>query len=129
LSKKLTEEYCTYRLLKAKDTLKEIDILIENKLWNTAINRMYYATFYAVTALLINDNIKTTSHVGTKIKFSELYIKENKIDKKYGKLYSLIFEKRHKGDYDDFIDYEEETILELQPKIIEFVEVIIKYIG
>jgi len=29
-----------YRLGKANETLLEIDILIQNELWNTAVNRM-----------------------------------------------------------------------------------------
>jgi hypothetical protein len=28
-----------YRINKAKETFNEIDVLIQNKLWNTAINR------------------------------------------------------------------------------------------
>lgn len=37
------EELIKYRLVKARDTFKEVELLIENKLWNTAVNRLYYA--------------------------------------------------------------------------------------
>ena len=47
------DDYIRYRLQRANETIAEINILIENKLWNTAINRMYYACFYAVGALLV----------------------------------------------------------------------------
>lgn len=39
--------------------IAEIEVLIENKLWNTAINRMYYACFYAVGALLLKNGAIT----------------------------------------------------------------------
>ena len=48
-----TEDYINYRIQKAKVTIEEVDILIHNKLWNTAVNRMYYASFYAVGALVL----------------------------------------------------------------------------
>jgi uncharacterized protein (UPF0332 family) len=54
----------TYRLNKANHTLKEIDILLKNELWNTAVNRMYYACYYAVSALLINRGIQAQTHAG-----------------------------------------------------------------
>ncbi|WP_375580961.1 hypothetical protein ABWH96_08085 [Marivirga tractuosa] len=30
-----------YRIVKAEETLKEVNILIKNELWNTAVNRIY----------------------------------------------------------------------------------------
>lgn len=38
-------ELSKYRLEKANETLLEIDILVQNELWNTAVNRMYYACY------------------------------------------------------------------------------------
>ena len=70
-----------YRLKKAKETFAEISILIENKLWRNAANRLYYACFYAASALLINDCHQAHTHSGVKTALSLHYIKENKIDK------------------------------------------------
>lgn len=49
-------ELVTYRIQRAKETLKEVDILIDNQFWTTSINRLYYACFYAVSALLLKNN-------------------------------------------------------------------------
>lgn len=38
-------EFVSIRINNARKTLSEVDILIENKLWNTAVNRIYYACF------------------------------------------------------------------------------------
>jgi uncharacterized protein (UPF0332 family) len=45
------EDYSNYRIQRANETIKEVETHIKNKFWNTAINRMYYACFYAVGAL------------------------------------------------------------------------------
>ena len=37
-------ELVNYRISRAKETLSEIELFIQNELWNTAINRLYYAS-------------------------------------------------------------------------------------
>lgn len=118
------EEYSKYRLQRAKETIEEVEKHIENRFWNTAINRMYYACFYAVGALLIKHNISTSSHSGTRLQFGQLFVKAGRIEKKYSKIYSDLFEKRHKGDYNDFFDYDEEVVARLFPQAKDFIEVI-----
>ena len=39
------------RLRQAKETYAEVSILIDNELWRTAANRLYYACYYAVSDL------------------------------------------------------------------------------
>ncbi len=60
------EDYIDYRIQRAKETIIEVGVLIENGFWNSAIDRMYYACFYAVGALLVKHGIETTSHSGTR---------------------------------------------------------------
>lgn len=115
------EDYSAYPLQRAKETIREVEKHIENGFWNTAINRMYYACFYAVGALLIKNDISATSHSGLRLQFGQKFIKTELIDKKYSKIYSDLFEKRHKGDYNDFFDYDEETVKRLYPKAKDFV--------
>jgi uncharacterized protein (UPF0332 family) len=71
--------------------------LIENQFWNSAINRMYYACFYAVGALLVLNGVETSSHSGMRQKFGQLFVKTGEINRDLGKHYSELFEKRHKG--------------------------------
>jgi uncharacterized protein (UPF0332 family) len=107
------EDYIAYRIRRANETIGEIDILIENKLWNTAVNRMYYACYYAVTALLMKHEIETSSHSGCRQKFGQLFVHTGIIKKELGKHYTDLFEKRHKGDYGDFFDFDENTVIRL----------------
>lgn len=98
---------------RANETLREINILIENQLWNTAVNRLYYACFYAVNALLLSKEIKAQTHAGVRQMFGLHFIKSGLIDKELGRYYSNIFDKRITGDYDDFIDYKKNDVLAL----------------
>ena len=107
------EALVKYRIEKAINTLTEIEILIENKLWNTAINRLYYACYYAVIALLIQHKIEVQTHAGVRQMFSLHFVKTGKINRELGKFFSEIYDKRQIGDYDDFIDYTESDVLEL----------------
>lgn len=49
-------------LKKARDTYEEIGILTAANRWSGAANRLYYAVFHAVSALLINDGLQVNSH-------------------------------------------------------------------
>ncbi|MFY0650449.1 MAG: HEPN domain-containing protein [Cyclobacteriaceae bacterium] len=107
-------ELVAYRIPKAKSTLAEIDIHIENKFWNTAINRLYYSCYYAVSAILLQNEINTQTHSGVRQMFGLHFIKTGIIDKELGKFFSDIFDKRQTGDYDDFIEYTQEDALSLK---------------
>jgi uncharacterized protein (UPF0332 family) len=53
-----------YRYNRASETLKEAESLIENKFWNASVNRISYACYYAVGALLLTKDINTSTHKG-----------------------------------------------------------------
>jgi uncharacterized protein (UPF0332 family) len=104
------EAYIKYRLQRADDTLEEALILCNHKRWNAAVNRLYYSCYYAVSALLLKNNIKSNTHDGTRNQFGLHFIKTNKIDKVFGKIFSRLFDYRQKGDYDDLYDFNAESI-------------------
>lgn len=54
--------------------------------------------------------------------FGQHFVKPGKFDRKLAKHYTELFEKRHKGDYNDFFDFDEETVLRLFPLTIEFIK-------
>lgn len=120
------EDYINYRIERARETILEVQTHIENEFWNTAINRMYYACFYAVSALLYKHKIEVGSHAGIRNKFGEVFVKTGIINREVAKHYTDLFEKRQKGDYNDFFDYDEETVLRLFPKSQEFIDIIEK---
>lgn len=122
-------ELIEYRLKRAKDTLDDAHILAEKGKWNSTMNRLYYAAYYAVIALLINSNYKTNTHNGVKSNFSEHFIKTNIISKDLGKMYSQLFTWRQKGDYDDLFDFEKEKVTPYFAPVKELIEKIEKIVN
>ena len=53
-----------YKLERAKGTLTEAVLLFNNKFYNAAVSRVYYACFYTVSALLAMENINVRNHSG-----------------------------------------------------------------
>lgn len=110
-----------YRMDNAIGTLHEVTEHISNGFYNTAVNRMYYACFYAVSALLIAHKIEVKSHDGTRQKFGQHFVLTGILPKEYGKFYRMIFEKRSAGDYEDFITHDLKTAEMLYPETERFV--------
>lgn len=123
------KEYVDYRLKSARKTFEAAKILAENQYWNSAVNRLYYALYYAVNALLVLNEIQTKSHSSTKSQFSLYFVKTGKFDKKYGKLFSELFDWRQKGDYENIFDYDGESVQTLFEPIEEMIELIEKEIN
>lgn len=115
------EDLIKYRIQRAKESLIEARILSQSGHWNTVTNRLYYAAFYAVTALLVKFKLSGSSHSGTKTVFNQEFIKSGKLDREHGKLYNNLFNKRHEGDYQDFQVFDEKTISPLMAKVEDFI--------
>jgi len=117
-------DYINYRLKRVSDTLNDAKLLAENGSWNSSINRLYYACFYAVSALLFSQSIESKTHKGVRIKLMSEFIKTGKIEKDFGKLYSDLFDWRQEGDYSDFVQFDKELTLPLIQKSEEFITII-----
>ncbi len=59
-----------YRLENARNTLAEVKSHRENGFYNTAVNRMYYACYYAARAILTAYHIEAKSHDGVRQQFT-----------------------------------------------------------
>jgi len=114
-------DYIKYRLNRADDAFDEALILAENKRWNAVINRLYYACFYSVIALLLENQIETDSHDGARNQFGLHFVKTGKIEKNFGKLFSKLFDYRQKGDYGDLFDFDAEIAEPLIPQVEQFI--------
>ena len=121
-------DYINYRLQRAEESYSDAIILAEKERWNSVINRLYYACFYAVIALLLKNDIETQTHDGSRTQFGLKFIKTGLIDKKFGKTYSKLFDMRQKGDYGDLYDYDKETVLPLIDLTKAFLEEIKKHL-
>ena len=118
------EDYIAYRVEKAWHTFSDANALADIRSWNSSVNRLYYASFYAVLALFAKYDINSHTHSGVKTQLALQFIKTGKLDKSFGLLYSDLFDYRHKGDYGDFFDFNEETVIVLIPQVEQFIRAI-----
>ena len=124
LDEKSREALVKYRLDRADETLKEVEILAKESHFNAAANRLYYACFYATTALLVANSITTASHAGVKTMLGLNFVSKGLLANEHGKTFSRLFEIRHSGDYDDFVYCDKEMIDEYMPKAKSFIEAV-----
>jgi uncharacterized protein (UPF0332 family) len=104
-----------YKLYRANDAIEEVAFLLEHKRFTTAINRLYYGCFYAVTALLYTKGILIKRHSAAIQMFGLHFVSTGLISRASGKFYSEIFEMRQDSDYESFIEFEEQEVVELLP--------------
>ena len=118
------KDYINYRLQRAIDTLNDAKLLAENERWNSSINRLYYACFYGVSALLYLHSIEAKTHKRVRIKFMSEFIKTGLFDKDFGKLFSDLFDWRQEGDYSDFVSFDKDLTMPLIIKSEELITLI-----
>lgn len=70
---------------------------------------------------MAKNQIDVSSHSGVRQKFGEYFVRTGKIDWNLAKHFTELSEKRHKGDYNDFYDYDKETVIRLYPVSQEFI--------
>ncbi|MDR0231362.1 MAG: HEPN domain-containing protein [Dysgonamonadaceae bacterium] len=103
----------TFRLQRAKETLIEAKGNMELKFWRVVANRLYYACFYAASALLIKEGITAHTHSGIISQLGLHFVKKGLISTEQGKLYGKLFSLRQTGDYSDRISISEQDVLPL----------------
>ena len=96
------QDLCNYRIDQAKETINVAKLCFENGHYKDAINRAYYAAFYAVKAVLALDNIDFKRHKDVVATFNRDYIASGMYEKEIGRLLSRLQKKIENSDYDDF---------------------------
>jgi uncharacterized protein (UPF0332 family) len=114
------KQYVNYRLAKANEVLVDAKTMIENQRWTSSVNRLYYAAFYALSALLHHNGYTAKSHTGAKYLFSLHFVKTKLFSIDHGVLYSKLEAYRNNGDYDDMFDFDKETVEPLLEPTINF---------
>lgn len=124
--KETTKAVIKYRLERARESFEDAHILFKSgKLYST-VNRIYYAMFYSVIALLLSKNFSSSKHGGVKALFSKEFVNKELVDRDLGRFYSEMFERRQKGDYRDFVEFKREDVEGWLKKAKNFIEAIEK---
>ena len=91
-----------YRMQRAYETQQDAKYLLEKESYNSAINRFYYAIFYAIRALLATKGLDSSKHSGVIALFHKEFVKPGIIPKEIAKIPNITFEKRSDSDYEDY---------------------------
>ena len=95
---------------KAKAMFAEVDVLMQNQFYSTAINRLYYACFHATKALLLTKDIIPKTHSGVIATLNKYFVVESSFNKEKSSFFSKLMKERSEGDYSDLILYDLETV-------------------
>lgn len=119
----------SYRLEKALNTIKEVKDVGALGYWNLAANRLYYAAYYASTALLIHMGIDASTHKGVIRMIGDSFIKKGLLSTDDSKLLGRLFTMRQAGDYEDLFDWDENDVAPLIPKVEDYIRRISSLVG
>ena len=116
-------------LEKADKTVGQMRYNMQGGEWEMVANRLYYALFHAVCALLINDKHEVGTHRGAVNKFRLFYVKEGVFTNEEGKLYSQLQSLREDGDYNCSIDVDQDDVEGKVTPTLRLIEKIKQYIA
>jgi uncharacterized protein (UPF0332 family) len=124
-----TNDLIKYRIDRSLETFREAKTMIDNKFWNASVNRIYYSCYYAVSAVLLKKSVETNSHKGIRQMFGLHFVQEGLISKEDGRFFSDLYDRRQTGDYDDYVSYDENTVMQLYNQSEGFIKRIIELIS
>ena len=117
-----TAELVRYRLARAHESLAEARLLLANDHVRTAVNRTYYACFYAVSALLLAEGHSSPKHSGVRGLFDQHWIVSGRLPKSMGQFYRRLFDFRQKGDCVDLVTFDRNEVHAWVHEAGQFVE-------
>jgi len=124
LKQKDKDALVTIRLQRANETMSEVNGNMQLGYWRIVANRLYYACYYATTALLIKNNITAHTHEGVINQFGLHFVAKGLISKEQGKFLKQLFNLRLSGDYDDWYNIEEKDVKPLIEPAEQFIATI-----
>jgi uncharacterized protein (UPF0332 family) len=85
---------------RAHQTLEVAAHNLDDGFYAAAVNRAYYAIFYAANAMLSTQGLARSKHSGVISAFRERFVKPGLIETEYSRIYGRVMGDRHLGDYE-----------------------------
>lgn len=118
------QELIDLQLQRTQESLTMARLALESHFWNSAASEFYYTFYYLVRLLFLIHDIDSQTHKGLKTLFAQKFIRENKLDAKWGAVFAKLFEYRQQGDYGDF-QMTEEMVIPLTKDVEEFKTIVL----
>ena len=116
-----SEALAQHRIARAHTALQEADLLMEQGHLSGALNRVYYAAFYAARAMLATRGLDSSRHSGVIALFQEHFVRTGLVATDIARALPRAFEKRQTSDYGDFSEPSSDEILSLRDQVRVFV--------
>ncbi len=94
LAEENRKDIVAYRIERAYTALEQAKLNFKLNCLEVTANRLYYAAYYVVSALLIANKIPAHSHEGNVTQFGLHFVKTGKVDREDGKLLSHLLTMR-----------------------------------
>ena len=110
------EEAIELKVQKARALMNEVEILLQNHFYSTAISRLYYSCFHATKALLLTSDLVPKTHSGVSTLLHKHFVVPGLFDLGHASFFDKLMNQRIYDDYSDFmISNQEEVNKYLQP--------------
>ena len=108
-------------LVKAKDALRQAQLLLDGEGYDGAISRSFYAVLHAAEAALATQGLVAKSHDGVEMLFGKHFFKTGLVDEKFKGLFHRIHQARIKADYERGVQFTREEAAYWFARAQEFV--------
>lgn len=102
-----TQEKIAKYLARSRQAVETGQLVLAHEDYIAAVNRAYYAIFYAANALLATKGLERSKHSGVIAAFRQHFVKTGLVDAEFSRFYGAAMDERHAGDYElTQLDYE-----------------------
>jgi len=108
-----SEKAVRYWLEKARECLASADDEARAGRLAFAVNRCYYAAFYAASGALLARGRRFVKHSGVRAAVHRDLVKPGLLPENSGRLYDRLFHDRQQGDYIEFVSFDSGDVREL----------------
>lgn len=113
-----------YRTEQAHEMVDEVRFLIDNNKLRLAVKQIYYGMFYILCSLALKHQFKTSKHKELLGWFNKTFIKEGKLNRKYGSIVHDAFDNRTESDYGIKRKFEKAEVEEMFSDMMDFITTI-----
>lgn len=122
------EKLIQYRLEQARESITEAKTLLDTNLLRGAINRAYYAMFYAALALAVLRQKPTSKHSSLIAYFDQEFIKTEVFPRELSRSFHRAFQRRQENDYGEMFSVNEVETRQAIRDARDFVDQVENYI-
>ncbi len=121
-------EQAKKELARANKSLQAARMLLENRLYEDCVSRSYYAVLHAAKAALTKIGVEAESHQAVKRMFGLHLVKTEQIEKHFAEILTAQQEDREIGDYNIYLNIQQERAAKRVLDAEKFVQRIEKYL-